>query len=212
MWKLYAAAGVGVAIESTKARLESALNGDGIFVDPVRYMDFENDEIEKGHRHLMPFIKRKSFAHEQELRAIILLPKSRAGTLVSCDMDALIARIHISPHVPRYYAGAVRYIVERADPKIAAPLCSQDFWSAHTARMHPQEAEKGSFMRGRISHKGHFEPNRFDHRSYNDWTVLKSLCRKEDKRLLAPGATMSAMNECDLMLLDEVKEEAAINQ
>ena len=33
MWQLYTAAGQGIAIESTKARLESALGGDGIIVD-----------------------------------------------------------------------------------------------------------------------------------------------------------------------------------
>jgi hypothetical protein len=122
MWKLYAAAGSGIAIESTKARLESALKGDGIFVDQVRYMDFDNDEIDKGHRHYNLFIKRKSFAHEQELRATILLSKPGAGTAVLCDMDALIAKIHISPHAPPYYADAVRYIVKCADTKITAPI------------------------------------------------------------------------------------------
>jgi SAM-dependent methyltransferase len=91
MWKLYTAAGSGIAIESTRARLEGALQGDRIIVDQVRYMDFDTDEIEKGHRHYGLFIKRRSFAHEQELRATILLPKPGIGTAVPCDMDALIA-------------------------------------------------------------------------------------------------------------------------
>ncbi len=47
MWQLYTAAGQGIAIESTKAKLESALRGEGIIVDQVRYMDFDADEIKK---------------------------------------------------------------------------------------------------------------------------------------------------------------------
>lgn len=122
MWQLYTVAGQGIAIESTKARLEAALNGDGINVDRVRYMNFDSDEIDKGHRHYGLFLKRKSFAHEQELRATILLPKPGSGTQVPCDLDGLIAKIHIFPKAPSYYADAVRYAVERADPAITAPV------------------------------------------------------------------------------------------
>lgn len=89
MWQLYTAAGQGVAIESTKARLEGALRSEGIIVDQVRYMDFDYDEIEKGHAHYSLFLKRKSFAHEQELRATIRLPTPGAGTAVPCDLNAL---------------------------------------------------------------------------------------------------------------------------
>jgi hypothetical protein len=58
MWKLYGSAGGGIAIQSSKAALEAALKGDGIIIDRVRYMDFDEDEIEKGHRHYGLFIKR----------------------------------------------------------------------------------------------------------------------------------------------------------
>jgi hypothetical protein len=122
MWQLYTAAGQGIAIESTKDRLEAALSGDGIIVDQVRYMDFDSDEIEKGHRHYGLFLKRRSFAHEQELRATILLPKPGSGTQVPCDLDRLIARIHIFPKAPGYYAAAVKYAVEQAIPAISAPV------------------------------------------------------------------------------------------
>jgi hypothetical protein len=122
MWQLYGAAGSGIAIESTKDRLERALTGDGIHIDAVRYMNFEDDPIEKGHRYLMPFIKRKSFEHERELRAIVMLPESGKGALMPCDMDTLIAKIHIAPGAPPFYADAVRYVIDRADAKITAPV------------------------------------------------------------------------------------------
>lgn len=122
MWQLYTAAGQGIAIESTKARLEGALKGDGIHVDRVRYMDFDTDEIEKGHRHYGLFLKRKSFEHEQELRATILLPTPGTGTAVQCDLNVLIAQIHIFPKAPSYYVEAIKYAVGQAKPEITAPV------------------------------------------------------------------------------------------
>lgn len=122
MWQLYTAAGQGIAIESTRDRLETTLKSDGIIVDQVRYMDFDSDEIEKGHKHYGLFIKRKSFAHEQELRATILLPTPGSGTLVPCNLDGLIAQIHVFPKAPSYYVDAVKYAVERARPEIKAAV------------------------------------------------------------------------------------------
>jgi len=122
MWRLYTAAGQGIAIESTKARLEGALKGDGIIVDQVRYADFDADEIEKGHRHYGLFMKRKSFAHEQELRATILLPKPGIGTTVPCNLNDLIEQIHIFPKAPLYYIEAVKYALGQARPEIKAPI------------------------------------------------------------------------------------------
>jgi hypothetical protein len=122
MWQLYTAGGQGIAIESTKARLEGALRGDGIILDQVRYMDFDSDEIEKGHSNYGLFLKRKSFAHEQELRATVLLPTPGTGIGVPCDLNALIAQIHIFPKAPLYYAEAVRYVVGQAKPEIKAPV------------------------------------------------------------------------------------------
>jgi hypothetical protein len=125
MWQLYAAAGKGIAIESTRARLEGALHGHSIAVDQVQYMDFDTAEIEEDHDEpylYALFIKRKSFAHEQELRATIPLSKPGIGTAVPCDMDALIAQIRIFPQAPPYYADAVRYIVGGAHTKVTAPV------------------------------------------------------------------------------------------
>jgi len=122
MWQIYAAMGSGIAIESTENRLRGVLTADGIIVDRVRYMNFEKDEIEKGHRHYNLFIKRNSFAHEQELRATLLLPTPGIGTLVPCDMNALIVNIHIAPKAPLFYTDTVKYIVDRAGLGIAAAV------------------------------------------------------------------------------------------
>jgi hypothetical protein len=126
MWRLYSAAGAGIAIESTRDRLEAAMKGAAphpVHIDPIRYMDFDQDPIDKGgHRHLMGFIKRKSFEHERELRAVVMLPEPSKSTGILCDMNTLIARIHIAPLAETYFVDAVRYVVEHADPRLDAEI------------------------------------------------------------------------------------------
>jgi hypothetical protein len=91
MWKLYSASGQGIAIESTVGRLKASLGDrEDLIIDSVRYMDFDQDPIEKGQRHYGLFIKRKSFEYEKELRATVRLPEEGRGVSVSCDLDVLI--------------------------------------------------------------------------------------------------------------------------
>lgn len=72
------ASGQAIAIESTVGQLRASLGRrEGILIDSVRYADFDHDEIEKSHKHYGLFMKRKSFEHEKELRATILLPPER---------------------------------------------------------------------------------------------------------------------------------------
>jgi hypothetical protein len=70
-------------------------------------MDFERDPIEKGHRRYRLFVKRKSFEHEKEVRATILLQQEGKGIPVRCNLDALITRIHVSPLVESFVKDAV---------------------------------------------------------------------------------------------------------
>jgi hypothetical protein len=119
MWQLYGNCG---AIESTISRLQSAFSRKGMIFDEVRYMDFDTDPIEKGHRHYGLFIKRKSFQHEQELRATILLEHFGKGELVECDIEQLVTAIYVAPLAAPYYVEAVRNVVQRIGASIAIPI------------------------------------------------------------------------------------------
>jgi hypothetical protein len=136
MWRLYASAGNGIAIESTADKLKNSLRTDGIIIDRVRYMNFERDEIEKGHEHYGLFLKRTAFAHEMELRATILLPTPGVGAVVPCDIGSLITNIHIAPEAPTFYADAVQYIIDRSDlvtkpPVLRSRLLEDPYFVAH---------------------------------------------------------------------------------
>jgi hypothetical protein len=77
---------------------------------------------ELGHRHQLGFIKRKSFEHERELRAVVMLPEPGKGASVPCDMNTLIARIHIAPQTKQHYIDAVHWVIDHADPRLDAPV------------------------------------------------------------------------------------------
>jgi hypothetical protein len=106
MWRAYPAE--CVAIESTVGRLADAAQHDKtITISAVRYADFENDPIEKGHREYHLFMKRLSFAHEQELRACAFLGVGTGGVLLPYDLDTLITQIHVSPRATSGFLQAV---------------------------------------------------------------------------------------------------------
>lgn len=108
MWRLYSALGQGIAIESTVGQLEASLGKRAnLQIDSVRYSDFDKDPIEKGHRHYGLFMKRKSYEHEKELRATILLLREGEGILGQCDLATLVTEVHVSPYTERYVKDAV---------------------------------------------------------------------------------------------------------
>jgi hypothetical protein len=119
MWQLY---GNCVAVESTVPRLQRAFSQDGINIDDVRYMDFDNDPIEQGHRHYASFIKRMEFQHEREVRATVLLKQFGKGELVECDIAKLVVAVHVAPLAAPYYLDAVRQVVERIGPTPTIPV------------------------------------------------------------------------------------------
>jgi hypothetical protein len=134
MWKLYSASGHGIAIESTANQLrESILDKTSLVVGDVRYADFENDQIEKGHKNYGLFLKRKSFEHEKELRATILLKTPEKGEFVPCSLDTLITRVHISPLAPAYLKEVVDSICSGSVRKLCKPVLQSSLFDEPNA-------------------------------------------------------------------------------
>ncbi len=133
MWKLYLKSDEGIAIRSTVGRLKAALepSNDEIYVGVVRYIDFETEWLPEGNA-LYPFVhKRKGFAHEQELRAVIVRhPKVEGmilppdfftcdtvgeGIRVEVDLNTLIEAVRIAPGSPSWLTDLVSAICRRYD-------------------------------------------------------------------------------------------------
>lgn len=113
MWKLYLKSNEGIAIQSNFTKLKEILTKSRFqfFIGTVSYIDYENDKLEFGNSFL-PFVhKRKSFSHENELRAIIPIEAPNnidnidfrdGGWKIKIDLNELIENIYISPESPEW--------------------------------------------------------------------------------------------------------------
>jgi hypothetical protein len=88
-------------------------------------MDFDNDPIEKGHRHYASFIKRNEFQHEREMRANVLLKVFGKGELIDCNIERLVVAVHVAPAATPYYVDAVRAVVEMGPKPIVPVIASK---------------------------------------------------------------------------------------
>jgi hypothetical protein len=124
MWELYAQRNSGIAIKTTYKRLKDSLDKgtpDLIKFGLVKYIDFENEWVPEDNMYHLFLRKRKSFQHENELRAILELPvegpttvvrdgksyvedirdpsdpnqKTEGGKYVTVDVDTLISDIYL---------------------------------------------------------------------------------------------------------------------
>lgn len=135
MWKLYASDEGSVAVQSTYSRLRNALPGD-IGIGRVVYHDFYATPPEptpfKGYPSEFVF-KRRSLAHERELRALLqTVPLTEDGVVdlwavpqapgvgVDVDLGVLIEAVHVQPDVPDWLCSTVKDLTTRYG--VAAPV------------------------------------------------------------------------------------------
>lgn len=113
MWKLYLKSNEGIAIQSSYKRLNKVLkkSRNQFFIGTVNYIDYEKDDV-KFENSFLPFVhKRKSFSHENELRAIIPIqaPKNvkidlqNGGCKIKVDLNELIENVFVSPDSPKWF-------------------------------------------------------------------------------------------------------------
>jgi hypothetical protein len=132
MWKLYGDQGKGIAIRTTVGKLKTALKAaEGnarqttIFMGRVRYVDYADPAITAPDcnvdGHIIPLLKRISYAHENEVRAF-LSPDIDASNIedfeikpfmASCDVRSFIDGVYVSPYTSVSFFKAVRAIVKK---------------------------------------------------------------------------------------------------
>lgn len=126
MWKLYSNFNTGIAIQSTFQKLKQSLEGftkTPISYGLVSYLDIKKEGVGKGwieNKHF--FVKRKSFLHENELRAAIFSNYTYSnnesittigdGIHVKTELDKLIESIYISPMAKSYFENIVKELVK----------------------------------------------------------------------------------------------------
>ena len=126
MWKLYLKSDEGIAIQSTYARLKKSLIDDEkIFLGIVKYIDYDTEYINAGNI-LESFVhKRKSFAHEQEVRALVSKWPTGDGGIdftqetiehglqIKIDIETLIERVYVAPSAPAWFADLVTAVISK---------------------------------------------------------------------------------------------------
>ncbi len=120
MWKLYGEMGSSIAIRSTFERLKVAVP-DNIYVGVVNYIDFDRDPISETNFFLPYTHKRKSYAHEREIRGVFSdftelesgSPTDYAGGWVDVDLDQLVEGVYLAPQSEGWVEELVMGVLKR---------------------------------------------------------------------------------------------------
>jgi hypothetical protein len=116
MWKLYLKSNEGIAIQSTVDRLRDSFDDKGlkVLLGEVKYIDYDEDNIETDEWYKLLFFKRSSFSHEKELRAVIASKEyawlSECGIQTKISLDTLIEAIYVAPTAPPWFFDLVKSI------------------------------------------------------------------------------------------------------
>jgi Protein of unknown function (DUF2971) len=132
MWKLYTRGKDGVAIQTTVERIKKCLSQEprDVYIANVKYLDHEAEPAEEhiSGDVLFPLTtKRRSFAHESEVRLILdrrykifdmeegaKLEATFRGEPIQIDPKTLIERIVASPDYPAWAVASLQDIVTAA--------------------------------------------------------------------------------------------------
>lgn len=118
MWKLYARTNEAVAIRSTLSSLRESLRDapHRIYIGEVKYIDYKSGLMDHGNL-LTPLIhKRMSFAHENEIRAVIadMAPyNADPGVYVDADIKTLMREVYVAPDCPSWFSELVEGVLRK---------------------------------------------------------------------------------------------------
>ena len=132
MWRLYTNNKQGVALKTSWRKLEKAIESQA-YLTEVKYIDFVNDKAEIYTPTYVFEYKRKAYAHENEVRAIIHhlpvmgfangLPLnsepiegeelSESGLSIDVEFTELIDHIVISPYADSWFSNIIKELVSQ---------------------------------------------------------------------------------------------------
>jgi hypothetical protein len=116
LWSLYSKANQGVAIQSTFKRLVNSFkdySDNPVNIGTIKYINYQTEIIHVEENFFLPILhKRRSFEHENEIRAVIShpvgiyygrenltkdSPNKPEGINVPIDLDCFIEHIYLAP-------------------------------------------------------------------------------------------------------------------
>lgn len=132
MWRLYSRLNEGIAIQSSFSMWcdSFAATPVDIHIGVVEHMDFDRELYNKnflGELHKPFVLKRKSFEHEREIRALILDHGRKSelsgdlkngGFKIKVNLNKLVQKVYVAPESPEWYKDDVQIILDRANINI----------------------------------------------------------------------------------------------
>lgn len=117
MWNLYSHKRKGIVIKSSVEKLSEFMPEEGE-IRCVQYLDYKKDKINEFSRI---YCKRKAFAHEKEVRAVIKrkFDEYPTGLNINANPEKLIEEIRLSPEMPQWICKLVEKIIDRYGFKIS---------------------------------------------------------------------------------------------
>lgn len=128
MWELYLPKGDGVAIKTSLSRLKQYIldTEREFYLNPVHYLDFDNDSASEANAFIPFFLKRDIYQHEREVRILTAtlddLPAVAAGgmepqngLLIPIDIKMFIEKIVISPKANLKDQDKVNHLIDEYD-------------------------------------------------------------------------------------------------
>jgi hypothetical protein len=127
MWRLYLKSDEGIAIQTTGERFAESFYEypDPIFIGEVSYIDYDTFAEFKGNLFEFALLKRMSYSHEKEIRAVHALHETHDGKKfmsvtpgppgkgIPVNLDQLIEAVFVAPKVHTWVVDLVRTVVER---------------------------------------------------------------------------------------------------
>lgn len=136
MWNHYAEGGHGVALRTTVEKLlagpwrlplsPSGVVGDEMFLRamlrPVRYLAWTSDlpSIESSDDLFPPFLKRKEFGSENEVRLLAVLNQSllQGGFVFGTDLHTILEGIVVGPKISKSEIENMRQLIKEQQPRL----------------------------------------------------------------------------------------------
>lgn len=138
MWELYGNLAQGIAIQTNFESLNNFVNiqNHKIRWGKVKYINFSDEPIDASDERNLCFYKRRSFAHESEIRGVIFeLPprpsgedvseigkglglnyaaaNDKSGVYAKIDLSAVVKNIYASPKSPDWFLEIVKKFSEK---------------------------------------------------------------------------------------------------
>jgi hypothetical protein len=141
LWDQYARS-AGFAVCTTVGRLKQSISDNRpVFVGRIKYLDYDEDTVTELNMLLPPFLKRRSFQHENEVRVMLWdMPieeskpidweRARESHSLQVNLTELIQELYLSPIIDDWLVPQLQELFSRYGLS-SIPLRKSDLYAPH---------------------------------------------------------------------------------